>query len=69
MARQGLSGLLRLATLLTLAVLFLASGLIAGCASSRQTDVAHNAAVEEQEGWSRCDRAHTPALSVICFQR
>ncbi|HYB45753.1 MAG TPA: hypothetical protein VED20_00130 [Streptosporangiaceae bacterium] len=66
--RLGLSGLLRLATLLTLAALFLASGLIAGCASSRPTDVAHHAA-EEKEGWSRCDHAHTPALSVICFQR
>jgi hypothetical protein len=61
--RLGLSGLLRLATLITLAASFLMSG----CAS-RQIEMAHDA-VEEKEGWTRCDHAHAPALSVICFQR
>jgi|HubBroStandDraft_6_1064221.scaffolds.fasta_scaffold187263_2 hypothetical protein len=65
--RLGLSGLLRLTTLITLAASFLMSGLLSGCAS-RQIETAHNA-VEEKEGWSRCDHAHAPALSVICFQR
>ena len=65
--RLGLSGLLRLTTLITLAASFLMSGLLSGCAS-RQIETAHNA-VEEKEGWTRCDHAHAPALSVICFQR
>ncbi len=61
--RLGPSGLLRLATVITLG----ASLLLSGCAVS--THEATQTAADEKEGWSRCDHGHPGTITIVCWKR
>ena len=58
----GPSGLLRLATAIALGL-----SLPTGCASAGR-DHPLTAAVDGDEGWSRCYPDHSTALTVVCLQ-
>jgi hypothetical protein len=58
----GPSGLLRLATAITLGL-----SLLAGCAATVR-DQPLAAVVEADEGGARCHPDHSTALTVVCFQ-
>ena len=58
----GPSGLLRLATAITLGL-----SLLAGCAATVR-DQAPATASEADEGWTRCCPDHSTTLTVVCLQ-
>ncbi|HEY7038923.1 MAG TPA: hypothetical protein VID28_08740 [Methylomirabilota bacterium] len=57
----GPSGLLRLATAVTLGL-----SLLAGCSAARPDQLA--AAMEAGDGWSRCYPDSSAVLTVVCLQ-
>ncbi len=61
--RLGPSGLLRLATVITLG----ASLLLSGCAVS--THEATQTAADEKEGWRRCDHGRPGTITLVCWKR
>lgn len=59
----GPSGLLRLATAIALGL-----SLLTGCAAAARDHALATAAVDADEGWSRCYPDHSTALMVVCLQ-
>jgi hypothetical protein len=63
LTRFGPSGLLRLTAVIGIG----ASLLLAGCATS--THETTQAAVDEKEGWTRCDHPRAGGITVVCWKR
>ncbi len=63
LTRFGPSGLLRLTAIIGIGV----SLLLAGCATS--TTETAQAAVEDRDGWTRCDHPRAGGITVVCWKR